>query len=285
MGYAFGLGLPVLPLALDELPKGMAHEIQAMKVAPDMGDLSQRLTARSLDELVTSCQRQRKAMFECADRLHDRTQTLVDAAQFLWDKSGPCKVRQRSAFSSFSIPDRAANHADWDLRDGPHRRDPAVRDLLRLERRLLGSHAREAGCDLVIDPYVRLEVGDQGDEQLQFKHQREASLKRLELLLHFLDNMPDDKLRVVIQRGQIEGSITVVGDWVAAEAVVPHYKGGYKQTIFTRHGPTVLAKVHEFDREFEDHLRDTGLTGASSRRAAMRTIQEIMASRGSGTES
>ena len=45
LGYALGLGLPVLPLALDELPAGMAQEIQALRIAPDMQDLEQRLTA------------------------------------------------------------------------------------------------------------------------------------------------------------------------------------------------------------------------------------------------
>jgi hypothetical protein len=277
LGFALGLGLPVLPLALDELPEGMAHEIQALKIAPDLRDLAERLTAETLDEVVARSQHERTAMFECADKLYDRTRLLVEYAKsLLRPPHGPCRIRQRSAFSSFSLPKKNPKHSDWDACDGLSRRDDAVRELLRQERDLMEQHAREAGCDLIIDPFVSAEEGEPLINERRFKHQRAPTIKRSEILKQFIDRMPDDKLRIVVQRGKIDGSMIIIGDWVAAEAVVPHYKGGYKQTIFTRHGPTVLAKIEEFDRDFDELLDDLKLQEISSRQAALRTLDQLM---------
>jgi len=278
IGYAMGLAVPVLPLALDELPEGMAHEIQAVKAGAELGDLDQCLTSTVLDNAVWRSRQSGRTTFECADQLRQRTQMLVDNSNALLRTQGPCRIRQRMAFSSFGLPNRSARHPDWDVRDGVDHRSSEVRDLLRQERVVLESHAREAGCDLVIDPYVSAEEADvHAPESPRFKHRIEGTMKRLEILREFLESMSDDKVRVVIQKGQIEGSILIVGDWFAAEAVVPHYKGGYKQTILTRHAPTVLSKIQEFDRDFDESLSDAGLHGESSRSAAIRTIDEIRA--------
>jgi len=276
LGYAMGLGLPVLPLALDELPAGMAQEIQALRITPDMQDLGQHLTVKILDGLVESTQDAHKAMFECADQLHERTRMLVGYAKHLLQSVGPCRIRQRMAFSSFSLPDRNAKHPDWDLREGTDRRPDEVRRDLRLERSLMEQHAREAGCDLILDPYVGAEEGKPPLSEPRLKHELGPSIKRLQILKEFMEHMPDDKLRVGICRGKIDGSLSLIGDWVSAEAVVPHYKGGYKQTIFTRHAPTVLAKVEEFDRDLEELIDEAETKGLSSRQAAIRTLEGII---------
>ena len=77
IGYAMGLGVPILPLALDELPKGMAERIQAVKVRPDLSDLGDKLTSEALDRVVSSSQKKSAAMFRCGDRLYERTKILV----------------------------------------------------------------------------------------------------------------------------------------------------------------------------------------------------------------
>jgi hypothetical protein len=285
LGYAMGLAVPVLPLALDELPDGMAQEIQAVKVSPRLDDLDRRLTGAVLENAVWCSRKEGKSTFECADLLRHRTEMLVDNAESLLRTEGPCKIRQRMAFSSFSLPKKSPTHADWDVRDGENRRSPEVRDLLRREREVFEAHARDAECDLMIDPYVSAEEDRAGSvERSRFKHGREATLKRLEILHSFLTSMPDDKVRVVLQKGRIEGSIVTVGDWFSAEAVVPHYKGGYKQTILTRHAPTVLGTIQRFDREFDEALTDANLRGLSSRVAALQIIDTIREEKGHGPE-
>ncbi len=272
LAYALGLGLPVLPLALDELPEGMAHEIQALRVAPDLCDLPERLTAKSLDDLVATAQDARRAMFECADKPYDRTRLLVEYARNLQRQAGPCRIRQRVAFSSFSLPSRGAKHEDWDVIEGSNRRDEALRELLRRERAVMEEHAREAGCDLIIDPFVMVR-DDPARGKVRLKHAYGATIRRLEILEEFVVSMPAGKLNIAIQEGKIDGSTIVVGDWVLAEAVVPHYKSDYRQTIFTRHAPTVLAKIEEFDRDFADAACDFSPGEATSNQAAIDTLK------------
>ena len=105
LGYAMGLGVPILPLATDELPDGMAHEIQAVKVDSELLDLSEKLTAEVLDGAVLASQRAAPGRFECAQMLRQRTQILVDQAESLLhnNRHGAGKIRQRMAFSSFSL--------------------------------------------------------------------------------------------------------------------------------------------------------------------------------------
>lgn len=275
IGYAMGLRVPILPLALDELPQGMAEGIQALKVRPGLEDLSSLLTASRLEKVVFNAQRAASAMFECADMLHERTRILVDNATAVYELYGPAKIRQLMAFSSFSIPDRHIKHDDWDKREGSHLHSPEVRELLLKERQIMEKHARQAGCDLILDPYVTVGAAGKGREAEDSPPSSPAK-KRLQILVDFLESMPDDKVRAVFQRGKIDSGIHIVGDWFTAEAVVPHYKTGYKQTIFTRHAPTVQARVNAFDAEFEDLQRDIRLNGTSSRQAAIHALQGII---------
>ncbi len=218
-------------------------------------------------------------MFECADMMYQRTKTLVDSSDEIHRLYGPAKIRQRMAFSSFSIPNRNIKHRDWDEREGDDRRSEDMRKLLLEERQIMEKHARKAGCDLIIDPYVRssstMKLTSEGRET-ELMNSNSPTRKRLEILVDFLESMPDEMVRVVFQEGNIDGGIHIIGDWFTAEAVVPHYKGGYKQTVFTRHAPTVLAKVQAFDEEFEDMLLDAKLNGSSSRQAAIKTLKEII---------
>ena len=76
-------------------------------------------------------------------------------------------------------------------------------------------------------------------------------------------------------RGFIRRNLIIVGDWFASEAVVPHYvAGGYQQTIFTHHGATVLRKIHEFDQDFEDILKDSNVPPHRSRQEAIKVIRQ-----------
>ncbi len=260
LGFALGLGLPVLTLALDKLPGGMSHELQAVKIRSDMSDLAQNVSARQLDLLVSTAQDARIALFQCADSVIERTQLLSEQAKHLYLTTGPCKLLQKAAFGSFSIPNRSVKHGDWVRREGGEATEQSMRALFRAEREWLERHAQEGGCDLIIDPYVVVKDGDEVN--------RIATVSRLETLLEFLLKMGDDGVRVVTRRDEIEGNLTILGDWLVADAVVPRYHGGFRQTVFTRHGPTVLARKAEFESEFEELFRETRGPEPSSKRVA-----------------
>lgn len=274
IGYAIGLGVPVLPLALDELPAGMAEEIQAVRVKPDLSDLPLRLTQQAIEHAVSQSQETAAANYEYADKFFHRTQRLTGYARSLLKQSGPLRIRQRAAFSSFSIPSRNIRDPVWDQRDGPERHGDEVRELMRQERDLLEQHARAAGCDLILEPYVLLSDDPAVDLP-------PATRARLRILRDFLGSMPDDKVRVILPRGRVVDSLTAIGDWLLAEAVVPHYKSrGYQKTAFTRHAPTVLDRVQEFERDLLEGLADDKLEAGESRSAAIEEIERLLARRG-----
>lgn len=269
IGYAIGLGVPLLPLALDELPAGMAEEIQAVRVKPDLSDLPQRLTRPAIENAVTQSQDHAVVNYESADRLLHRTQKLAQYAKSLLKQAGPLRIRQRAAYSSFSIPSRNIRDPIWQQREGHEHRPDEIRELMRQERDWLERHAREAGCDLILDPYVQSE---QAGGQLP-----PPTLARIRTLYEFLDTMPDDKVRVVLHRGRVIDSLTSIGDWLLAGAVVPHYqKQGYQMTGFTRHAPTILSRIQDFDRDIEEGLADARVAPHDSRRAALEQLRELM---------
>ena len=187
------------------------------------------------------------------------------------------KVRQRMAFSSFSLPNKRPEHSDWDHRDGDNPRSWADRDKLRQEREIMTLRAEEDGCDLILDPFVTLNEQKSSDTQVRLKHAPDATAPRLRTLIEFLSDMPDDKARVVLQKGKIDGSLIAVGDLFVAEAVVPHYRGGYRQTMFTHHAPTVLSRVRDFDRLFAELLDEQNVEGRSSREVAIDTLRDLLA--------
>ena len=49
-------------------------------------------------------------------------------------------------------------------------------------------------------------------------------------------------------------NVLIVGDWFYCSSVAPSVEGGYRQTIFTRHAPTMQERIEEFDQEFKSLL-------------------------------
>jgi hypothetical protein len=67
---------------------------------------------------------------------------------------------------------------------------------------------------------------------------------------------------------------TLVGDWFLAMTVSAKQGGGYLQTIFTRHAPSMQARIEAFDEEFEYLLKDSRWTAEYSRENAIRYLDE-----------
>jgi hypothetical protein len=148
------------------------------------------------------------------------------------------------------------------------------------------AYARCFGCDLIIDPRIsgkkqgvvdpsglgrsQQPVARKNTDALRARseatlsptHAAARTILRIRPVIQFIeDYLHDDRVRVVIPAtpGQITTNLIIVGDWFAAEAVVPHYRaGGYERTLFTRHAPTVLNMIARFNQDIEDRLREAG---------------------------
>ncbi len=131
--------------------------------------------------------------------------------------------------------------------------------------------AAQYGCDLVIDPTVRLEP-----------YSLLARKTRLETLRAFLINETRyPNVRAVARTRTEPGNILIVGNWFYAESITPEPGAGYRQTLFTWHAPTVLTRMQEFDLQFEKSLAEAELRDDWLRFAAAAAVgQEIRAIRG-----
>lgn len=264
IGYALGVNVPVLPLALGKLPGGMADELQVLSLQEDLSDLKQRLTPEHIEYLTSGLPLGESAVFERAAFYEDRTRMLISAAERVRQLGGAVKIRQRGALSSFSLPNEHYTSDIWQRCDGEGQpRSPALKRDLQNERRQLEDHARGAGCDLVLNPAVVFQTrGPRG------------KLARVEVLLEFLESMSDDKARVVIAGPSVHGNLQMLGDWFLAESITSRPGQGYLQTLGTWHAPTVLERLREFDSEFEREIARIESSGRSSRIVAIERLRQ-----------
>ncbi|HEU4835744.1 MAG TPA: TIR domain-containing protein [Pyrinomonadaceae bacterium] len=265
IGFAVGIDVPVLPLVLDQLPGEMVASIQAIRIKSDFSDLIEHVRATNIEALVlrheSDSELQRLGISNrVANYSEERTELLVKQAEQL---SPPIYVRQRALFSSFSLPDAAPTHPLWDEIEPIRRRSEYHRRLLRRERKILESHARLCGCSLIICPFIDNEN----------RASARAHVAQLEQLLCFFESMPDDKLIVGLTQGGIEEHLNLLGDQFGTKALTPQPGADYRQTSFTRHAPTVLKWLRDFDQELESILQTAKVTPTESRRMAIARIK------------
>lgn len=265
IGYALGIGVPVVPVAFGALPKGMLSGIQAIRVNDDLSDFQQCIEQARIESLVLSSHAEGELerlgiTTYLAEFSEERTRLLVRYAK---ETSLPAAVRQRAIFSSFSLPDEPPDHRAWESIELPERRSKYFRTLLRDERRILEEHARIGGCSLILDPFVDFTAVEARVHRAQ-----------LEILRDFLTSMPEEMIRVAFIDGGFLGNLTIIGDWFCAKALPPQPGAGYRQTVFSQHASTVLRWLRDFDQELEDCLQANGLEAHGSRDHAVKRIDE-----------
>jgi hypothetical protein len=263
-GYAMALNIPILPIAVDTVPGEMAAQLQAVVVCADFSDFAERLASVDLEQVVSQPAASALRDVEVTSYAENRAEMLARCAQRVIEMGAFGRVRQRAALSTFSIPDRAPGDPIWAKREGDVQRSAFYHNLQRAERRILEQHARQAGCDLIIDPEFSLE-----------RNGPSATRTRLEILLKFIESMPDALLRVVMTPRAREANLTLIGDWFSAESMSPKPGEGHRQTVFTWHAPTVLQTLRAFDDEFAELCAES--PEGATRQAAIARIGAILA--------
>ncbi len=273
IGYALGLRVPNLTLSLDEMPEGMSEELQSMAIDTDLNDLPQKLTPKVLNKLFLSTQTEVSALYEFADMIYKRGDTLVKEATDIYHRYEPSMIRQKAPLSSFSVPNLPVSHPNWEKIESEEKLNLEIRKLLLQERIILEKHAQKAGCKIIINPYVNYESFP------AHLHQRIFSIIifRLSVLSQFIQNMPDDKIEVAFNMTSIEGYVQIIiGNWYTSETMSQAGGKDNNQTIFTNHAPTVLSKINEFDYEFDCLIDFMDIPqGMSNKEYAMNEIDKI----------
>lgn len=282
IGYAAALHVPILPIAIGNLPPGMAEQIQGIHIRDIaveeteklLATIRKRMTFKMIDDLVQSSRRRpRQGRYYCAFEWADREEllaNLTDAAsrdgcslaKQLGAKtsrfnSKVWKLRLCASFGSFSIPDMDINSEQWRVRDPNRYRTTHERQLLRRERQVMERYASCFGGDIIFNPMVLVKEAGHKPE-LRFKHGPEQTLIRLQLIRDFIEKHKHrDDFRIVMPPDglPLTTNLTVVGDWFACEATIPYYSdtSGYELTTFTRHAPSVLNIMARFDQMFADY--------------------------------
>ncbi len=304
IGFAMAQNIPVLPVVIDCEPGQWLQTLHSVMLQKeDVNDAKQMrsLFSQSLfRNLVNRFRNTRHATYQCGFLQEDRTLMLAEYADEVgqiqslfptptW-KPGDVEpalssiIRQKGALSSFHIPAEPLSDDVWTLRYGNLPKPEHHRRLQREERLALTRHAETWGAKLIIDP------------TLPYTNQGPGVRKvRLQSLLKYLNSKSAARTQVAMmktprsrtaKKGETAGthqqssprasSVTIVGNWFLAESVSAVSGSGYYQTIFTRHAPSMQARIEEFDSEFDSLLDKHHWTANDSRKNAIRELKALI---------
>jgi hypothetical protein len=267
IGYAMARNIPVLPVAAGRVPGEMIQQILAVQIGEDLEQLRNHLSRDVIANLVQHYSASSLALYQCADFAAERAALMAKYCSDVSSLGESALFRQKGGLSSLHIPNKIFTNPAWKARYGSVDRGPEHCLSQLKERQAIEVHVRTAGCKLIINPYLTYE-----------KYGTSARITRLECLLEFLDSMPDEKCQVAINPNMDhDQSLTLLGDWFSAESVSAVVGQGYRQTIFTKHAPSMLSKLEVFDQEFDQYIEDSGWKAESSRTRAFSVLQEVVA--------
>ena len=264
VGYAIGAGVPVMALVKGVDPGEMLTLHQAVKLPDDLSGLRRLLERPHIQNLISKAGVNNRVAMECADDTETRARILAEHANNAYELDGPQRLRIRAVHTSFSIPDAYCKQPIWAERDWGNFRGDSYHTLQREERKAFQRHASENGCDLLIDPTIPVNDGEQ-----------KAQRVRLGILREFLRSQlgREGSVRVASHPVARGGSLIIVGDWFYGESMSPSKGAGYRQTVFSWHAPRVLRKIQDFDEMFNECYDPSG----SSIQRAVDEIEKIMA--------
>jgi hypothetical protein len=271
IGYALALGIPILPVYSDVRPEQMLQPIQGLQLCPDPAErtpqLEHSLSQSQIEQIVHKHQHFRKALYVCAETPEQRAEMLAKYAREVSHLRANAIVRQKGGLSSFHIPNRWISDPLWKLRYGCKPISDEYARLLYDEREALFAHAANAGCRLIVNPYIAY------DEI----YSAEARVVRLRELLKFLESPDVPNIEVAVSRELAhDTSLTIVGSWFAAEAIHRSPERGYYQTVFTTHAPTIEHRCDLFDQECRDLFDALAWRPESSRAKTIALIRTLL---------
>jgi hypothetical protein len=131
IGFASALNIPVLPLAIGEMPGEMIYHLHAISVELDSDDrqsgslkdgelerLKKLLTTDAIEQLVERGFERGGALYACAEFPEARAAMIAEYCEGVRALGRFGKVRQKGALTSFHLPPETINHRTWKERYG-----------------------------------------------------------------------------------------------------------------------------------------------------------------------
>jgi TIR domain len=262
IGYAVAINIPILPIAIGNLPKGMIKQIHAVTLDIELESFDKIINLDFIKETIENKPSPSLEIVKVAYLPEKRTEFMAKYANGVIDRGNYGKVRQIGPFSSFSIPDTEVDDKMWKIRDN---RDKHYHNLQREERISLEKHVEQRGCKLIIDPSL-----------IFTGRPKEATINRLETLRQFLiKNRTNKNIEIAICNSARERSLTIVGNWFSALSINPD-PSGYKQTIFSWHAKEVLDELNKFDILFNEILEGYKFRPKNSCDYAIKEVEKCL---------
>lgn len=265
IGYAIAHHIPVYPVTTDEInPKGMLQMIHAIKVSDDINMLKDQLNREVFQRIPEN--HHSRSVFRRAAFVDERAAMMKEYADNLRHFNEYGIVRQKGGLSSFHIPAEPIFDQKWTDRYDPEIRSENHKENQRGERLALQKHADVAGCRLIINPGYAMKG-----------RTKTASRTRLQEIIDFLKNMPDEKVGIAIEdKSTNVESLTIVGDWFLAESVSFRMGDGFTNTFFTRNAAEITKRIEDFDHELNSLIRSRGWTINNSRKNTIGELSKVI---------
>jgi hypothetical protein len=267
IGYAMALNIPVLPIVIeDQQPEMMLQMIQSVVIDKDLKDAKEKLSHQIFEDLLYDC-KQEQCTYLCCRQVEERALYMANYADDIRKLGFHALLRQMGGLSTFQLPNEEISSRIWDERYYPNAKNEHHCERQLLERRALGKHAEVAGCKLIINPAI---INSK-------KFSKTARVARLRTFRDFLVDMSDDKVEVVIDTNlAFNESVTLLGDWFAAESYFRLETQGFKYTMFTRYAPGIRGKIEVFDNEFTALMAANGCMPGETRRKTIDLLDAIL---------
>jgi hypothetical protein len=279
IGIANALHIPIVPVSIDRLPEQMMCHLHAISWN-DGKELKDKLNYERFNRKINEFKYEHRPLLECGLKDEDRTNMMVEYARNVVSFGEHGIVRQMARMSSFHIPNTYPDDPKLKEHFGFHKDEGSSYKSLIEERRILEEHAKVRGCKLIINPCETVR-----------RYPNNIAKLRINELIKFLDDMDDNKVEIAIKGDEICGkedyiegaeiknidkNLTIVGDWFFAESILSPKGYGHPWTIFTRHAPTVLDSIKDFDVELDALLNNQNRKGLSSRKYVINQLYQIL---------
>jgi hypothetical protein len=264
IGIAVAMNVTPVPVCIGELPAGMLQMEHAIVEKKSFKKCLRRLSAINFDHIVEQAGAVSSTFGELAHEPGKRARLIAEYSDAARLTIGPQCARHSGGLSSFALPDEAKHHVAWKSRYGNRPRGEEMYEYFRRERQSLEKHAREKGCKLMINYGVNLDR----------EYGEGVWRTRLQILVNFLESLPDDKVEIALFTDRKPNARLMVGDWFQAESMAVAPVSGIQNTFFSSHAPTIRRSIQEFDHELNGYIERQGSNPGKSRTWAIDKLRE-----------
>ena len=281
IGYARALKIPVIPISIKKMPDQMIRNLHAIAIENVSEDDELMTKALSLDtiENIIKTSSSEDATYYSREYPETRASQMAKIADDV--RTVMCShsmLRQSGGLSSFHLPNEIISHKIWRERyniEGAILKNDYHCKCQLDERLALEKHVLHSGCKLIINPYLFYDINNPNP-----KYTLVSQRARIKVFLDFLKLMENKKTKnvnIAIDKNMdANESITLLGNYFAAESYWHNASQGFMHTMFTTHAVAIEDKVERFDLRFKNLLAQNGVSEGKTLQSAIKDLSQMV---------